>query len=88
MSSNDENGASNKSAAKRTYPICPACGRRFKYRLKRSWLMRTLVFWKPLKRYYCAYCKCNRYISKPNYIVSGIMLSFLFSYYQSVNLYL
>jgi hypothetical protein len=48
-------------------PLCPVCGNEFKYRVKRSGVIKVLFFWYPVKRYFCAECLERYHIYKPQY---------------------
>ncbi|QJD94725.1 hypothetical protein HH214_01965 [Mucilaginibacter robiniae] len=64
MNSDDERQSKRRST---NYPICPVCGHQFKYRCKRSLLVKTLLFWTPVKRYFCTHCAVCRYVFNPKY---------------------
>ncbi|HVW98591.1 MAG TPA: hypothetical protein VHA56_21670 [Mucilaginibacter sp.] len=48
-------------AARRTYR-CPKCNSELTDRAHRSLLVKTFLFWMPVKRFYCHACKRRPYI--------------------------
>ncbi len=40
---------------------CNHCTRPFHYRLKRNWIGRNLLFFLPVKKFFCACCLKSRY---------------------------
>lgn len=65
MSSNPAEKHNNRRAS--SYPVCPVCGHQFKYRCKRSFIVKLLFFWHPVKRYFCTHCAVCRYVFIPKY---------------------
>ena len=43
-------------------PLCPKCKTQFDDRVPRSYFVKTLLFFLPLKRYICYRCQRKRYI--------------------------
>ena len=56
-----------KASTRHKLPLCQVCGHEFKYRVKRNWVVKILMFWSPVKRYFCEECAESYYINKPKY---------------------
>lgn len=41
---------------------CPRCGHYFQYRMPRSFVVRYLLFFLPLSKYFCGNCLKSRYV--------------------------
>ena len=41
---------------------CPRCGRYFQYRMPRPFIIKYLLFFLPLSKYFCGYCLKSRYV--------------------------
>ena len=54
----DENA---ESEVKKIY-YCKKCKHEFDERLHRSLFVKTFLFWLPLRKYACYYCKRNYYV--------------------------
>jgi hypothetical protein len=42
--------------------VCRKCKQPYSYRVGRGWLVKTLLFFLPLRRYFCARCDRKRYV--------------------------
>lgn len=45
-----------------SFPDCPECGKRFSKRIHRSFVVKYLLPWRKVKRYYCSNCKRSFYV--------------------------
>ncbi len=50
-----------KKAAK-PYPVCTKCKKKMDIRVTRGIIIKTLLFWLPIRRYKCSNCRSKRYI--------------------------
>jgi len=41
---------------------CPRCGHYFQYRMPRPFIIKYLLFFLPLSKYFCGYCLKSRYV--------------------------
>lgn len=46
----------------KNYPVCGKCNKRMDNRITRGALVKTLLFWLPLRRYKCNSCGRKRYV--------------------------
>jgi hypothetical protein len=56
------NDQETETRLQRQYPLCPKCKEEFAYRIHRSFLFKLFLFWLPVRRYYCNYCRQKMYI--------------------------
>jgi len=59
LSVNDGDQIKNRN--KKIY-ACPKCKAERNFRVRRSYFVRTFLFWLPLKRYTCYNCKNKYYV--------------------------
>jgi hypothetical protein len=45
-----------------TVRYCAKCGSSFHFQLHRNWLVKTFLFFLPLRVYFCAKCQRSRYV--------------------------
>ncbi|BAU52786.1 hypothetical protein [Mucilaginibacter gotjawali] len=44
------------------YLRCPKCTAAFHYRIRRNWFLKYVLFFLPVKIYFCAHCVKKRYV--------------------------
>lgn len=49
-----------------TYPICKKCKQGLHLRIPRGVLIKTFLFWLPMKKYFCTNCLRKRYVIVKN----------------------
>lgn len=59
VSSKDESTQQNPV---KNYPVCFKCNKKMEDRTPRGALVKTFLFWLPLKRYRCYSCGRKRYV--------------------------
>ena len=45
-----------------TVRYCAKCGSSFHFQMHRNWLIKTFLFFLPLRVYFCAKCQKSRYV--------------------------
>lgn len=55
-------GENDKQDILKKYPVCPKCKKRMEDRVPRGSIVKTFLFWLPLKRYRCYNCGRKNYI--------------------------
>jgi len=52
----------NTSTKSRKTYYCSKCGSPFHFKMRRSWFTKNILFFLPIKKYFCAKCKKSSYI--------------------------
>jgi hypothetical protein len=55
-------GTSHQAYAARPHLRCYKCSTVYHYRIKRNWFLKHVLFFLPIKIYFCGHCVKNRYI--------------------------
>jgi len=52
----------NISETPRKVYYCSKCGTPFHFKMRRNWFIKRVLFFLPIKKYFCARCKKSSYI--------------------------